>query len=205
MISFVYFDLGGVVIKDFSQTNKWLALQRDLGVNEANQAQFNDLWQEYENEICLNRDVDTLIPLLKNQVGLPIAEGYSLLQDFVNRFESNPSIWPVIKKIQQTCRVGLLTNAYPRMFTTIQKARIMPPVKWDLIIDSSEVKLQKPDPKIFLLSQKKCGAPPNEILFVENSQIHLDVAKTLGWQTFLYNSTDYDQSSAKLMAYVNSC
>ena len=33
-LSFIYFDVGGVVIQDFSGTNKWSQLKRELGIKK---------------------------------------------------------------------------------------------------------------------------------------------------------------------------
>ena len=45
--------------------------------------------------------------------------------------------------------------------------------------------LQKPEPKIFELAQKLADVRGEEILFVENTKEHTEVAKTLSWQTFI--------------------
>src|SRR4030043_2096017 len=126
MISFIYFDVGGVVIKDFSDSNKWEALLTDLKVDPTYWPLVDTKWHDYNDEICLHRDVDTLIPLFTQHFHATLPPHYSMLQDFVNRFETNPSIWPIIKNIHKTCQIGLLTNMYPRMFATIQKAHLFP-------------------------------------------------------------------------------
>ena len=39
-ISFVYFDVGGVILLDYSGTNKWVEMQRGLGINPELDAKF---------------------------------------------------------------------------------------------------------------------------------------------------------------------
>ncbi|MBI5613876.1 hypothetical protein HY947_03040, partial [Candidatus Gottesmanbacteria bacterium] len=70
------------------------------------------------------------------------------LDEFVNRFEKNQSIWPVLESIHKTYRMGLLTNVYPRMLDEIKNRDILPPIQWDVVVDSSIVGYQKPNPKI---------------------------------------------------------
>ncbi len=200
MISFVYFDVGGVVDLDFSGTNKWKELQEGIGVNEQNRSAYEAVWNRHVKDICIGYDVDTLIPSLITEVGLNLPSDYSFLQDFVNRFEPNPSIIPVIEKIKETHRVGLLTNMYPRMFPLIQEQGLLPSIEWSVVIDSSIVGLQKPDPKIFELAEEKAGVRGDQIFFVENSPEHIEAAKALGWHTFLYDSTSPEESSLKLKA-----
>ena len=79
MISFVYFDLGGVVIQDFSGTNKWEELKKELGVTKKNYEDFEKLWSQYHDEINIDRDVDSLIPIFNKELGLKIPNNYSLL------------------------------------------------------------------------------------------------------------------------------
>ena len=201
MISFVYFDLGGVVELDFSGTNKWKLLKKELGITADKDNEFEDFWNKYEAEVNVGRDVETLIPLIKEKFGSKLPKNYSfLINGFVNRFEVNKSIWPVIDKIHQKCRIGLLTNMYPHMFEAIKKRGLLPNVKWDAIIDSSIVGIKKPDPRIFELGEQKAGVKGNKILFVENSPIHVKAAKNFGWQTFLYDSAHPEDSSNRLLA-----
>ncbi len=201
MISFVYFDLGGVVELDFSGTNKWSQLKKELGISAKKDKAFEDFWNKYETEVNVGRDVETLIPLIKEKFGSNLPDKYSFLMDgFVNRFEVNKSIWPVIDKIHQKCRIGLLTNMYPHMFEEIKKRGLLPVVKWDVIIDSSIVGIEKPDPRIFKLGEQRAGVKGKEILFVENTPSHVCAAKDFGWQTFLYDSAHPKDSSNKLSA-----
>lgn len=201
-VKFVYFDLGGVAILDFSGTDKWSQLKMELGIGAEKEKQFEDFWEQYEPVLCLGkRDTDTLLPLMKQQLGISVPDNYSLLVGgFVNRFEANKSILSVINEIRKTCKVGLLTNAYTGMLDAIKRKGILPDVVWDVVVDSSIVGLQKPDPKIFYLAQEKAKANGKEVLFVENSPKHTKAAEQFeGWQTFLYDSSKPEDSSKRLM------
>lgn len=87
---------------------------------------------------------------------------------------------------------------YPRMLDAIKEAKLLPPTSWDATVDSSIELVQKPDHEIYVLAQKMAGVPHEEILFIDNTQKHLDAAKTLGWQTLFYDSCDYEKSTASL-------
>lgn len=199
MINFVYFDLGGVVINDFSGTNKWSQLKKELGITPEKDKQFENFWKKYEAKACIGRNIETLLPLTKKEFNSQLPNNYSLLLDgFVNRFETNQSIWPIINKFHQHCRVGLLTNMYPEMLTAIKNKGLLPNISWDLIIDSSVAGVQKPDPKIFQLAEQEANTKAKEILFIENSPQNIKAAQSLGWQTFLYDSSNSVESSYKL-------
>ncbi|MFA6570041.1 MAG: HAD-IA family hydrolase [Bacteroidota bacterium] len=198
MIKFVYFDVGGVVISDFSGTNKWEELKSGMGIKPGQLKAFNEIFDKYEPDVCVGRDVESLVPMLREKLGLKLPENYSILLDFVHRFEKNESIWPILKKLQENRRMGLLTNMYPNMLNVIYKADLMPKIEWDVIIDSSIEKVRKPQVEIFQLSQDRSGFKGEEILFVENGAKHVEAAKKFGWKTFLYDPKNTAQSNHDL-------
>lgn len=198
MIKFVYFDVGGVVIKDFSGTNKWKELKSGMGIKPDQEEKFDEIFDRYEPEVCVGRNVETLLPLLQTKLGLSLPKNYSFLADFVNRFEKNESIWPIIKKLKKRCKVGLLTNMYPNMLKQIYKAGLMPNLEWDIVIDSSVEKVRKPQAEIFQLAQDRACFKGKEILFVDNGAKHIEATKKFGWQTLLYNPANTSESNRNL-------
>lgn len=204
MIKFVYFDLGGVVVADVNGTDKWTEMKRDIGITAENDIEFDKFYEKYEKEACSGRDVDTIIPLIKKKFHLNFPVGYSLLMDFINRFEQNKYIQPVIDKIKQNCGIGLLTNMYPGMFSAIKAKGIIPKINWEVIIDSSVEGCQKPGLKIFELAQEKTDTERKNILFVDNKIENINAAKNFGWQTFFYNSANHKKSCEDLLDYYNS-
>jgi epoxide hydrolase-like predicted phosphatase len=200
MISFVYFDVGGTVMKDFSGSTKWEDLEKELGISPDKYTDFTKFWDSYEPELCRGKDVETLLPLLKEQFGATINAHYSLLRDgFVSRFEENRTIWPVVKEIQKIHKTGLLTNMYPGMLNAIHARKLLDDFIWDVVVDSSLVGFQKPDPEIYTIAQQKAEVEPNEIFFIDNSAKNIEGAKAAGWQTFHYDATDPEKASKELM------
>lgn len=198
-IKFIYFDVGGVVIKDFSGTNKWEELQNGLGLESSQFEEFINFFEGYEPQICVGLDIETLVPKLKEKFNLNLPDSYSSLMDFVNRFERNDSIIKVLEKAKEKYKIGLLTNMYPNMLDEIVKKDLIPKTDWDTVIDSSIVNLRKPQKEIFELATKKANVNPNEILFVENGKKHVEAAKEYGWQTFLYDSSNLEKASEDLL------
>jgi FMN phosphatase YigB (HAD superfamily) len=199
---FIYFDLGGVVISDFSGTNKWGELKQGLGLTPVQYEEFDKFFDEYEPQVCTGLDIETLVPKLKEKFNLTLPENYSFMMDFVNRFEKNEFINAVLSKADEKYPIGLLTNIYPYMLNAIIEKGLMPSVNWEVLIDSSIVKLRKPQKEIFELATEKACVNKNEILFVENGQKHIDAAKKFGWQTFLYDSSNPQKSSEKLLKII---
>jgi len=198
-IQHVYFDVGGVLLLDFSGTNKWVELRRSLGVTEEHDEKFESLWKKYQDNICIDCDVDTLIPEFATELEISIPDGYSMLKDFVDRFDRNLSIWPVVQQIKTQCSIGLLTNMYPRMLGHIMKKQLLKDVEWDVVIDSSVVGFQKPDQQIFELAESLAGVKPEEIFFIDNTPQHIEAAANRGWATLLYHSQNPEESNQQII------
>ncbi len=199
MVSFVYFDLGGVVIQDFSGTNKWAELKKELGISPAKDGEFEAFWSRCEYEMRIGLSAETVIQRMRDKFNAKWPEGkLFLMEGFVNRFAANKSIWPVIKNIHRTCRIGLLTNMYTGMLDGIRNRNLLPDVNWDVIVDSTVVGLQKPDPRIFEFAEQKAREKGKDILFVENGKANVDAAMKFGWSTFLYDSNTPEESSKRL-------
>lgn len=200
-VSFVYFDVGGVLIKDFSESAKGLDMLQELGIDVAEVPKFRRLWNKYaEPRVCIDYDADDFHQIIEQAFGVQIPEHYSLMEHgFVDRFEPNPSIRPALTRLIGKVNMGLLTNMYPRMLRAIQaKEGLMPMVLWNVVVDSSEVGMKKPETAIFAHATELTGKPKEQILFVDNTQGNLDAAAAYGWQTYWYDSADYAQSSERL-------
>jgi FMN phosphatase YigB (HAD superfamily) len=203
MIEFVYFDVGGVVIKDFSGTKKWDELRTELGITPTNKGKFDELWGAHSDEHSTTFDVDDLVPALRKELHLKLPKDYSLLMGFVNRFEKNEELWPVLSAMKREVPIGLLTNMYPRMMGRILAAGLFPPIDWDVIVDSSVERMAKPNAAIYKLAEEKAKVDVDKVLFVDNSQAHLNVAKNRGWQTFLFDPVKNRESCDGLLKYFN--
>ena len=204
MISFVYFDVGGVVVQDFSGTNEWTNMTRDMGISPENHQRFIEFWSEHESEVCMGRNVEELIPLINKEFNIKLPDDYSFLKDFVSRFKRNETIWPVLNKIKKQNKIGLLTNMFPGLLEAIYEHNLMPSIKWDVVIDSTVVGFQKPDRKIFEIAEQTARTKKDEILFVENVDKNVLAAKDFGWQTFFYDSENMQDSSNKLADFFGS-
>lgn len=201
-IKFIYFDVGGVVVLDFSKTNKWNEILTDLGVSEAVEPMFNQLFEEHEHKICIGEDINIFVKEATLKFGFTFPSNYNMTQDFVNRFEVNKPILKLIQKIKKEFKVGLLTNQYPDMLNLITKKGLMPNVKWDVIIDSSLEKMRKPDLEIYLLAENKSRVEPESILFIDNKPNLLEPAKQRGWMTFEYDPSNPENSTTELQKFI---
>lgn len=65
---------------------------------------------------------------------------------------------------------------------------MLPAVQFDQIIDSSEVKSLKPEPKIFQIATARAGVEPNEIMLVDDNRTNLMAAEDAGWRAIQFDN-----------------
>lgn len=201
-ISFIYFDVGGVAIKDFSDTPKWDQMFLELGFGDS-AGQAKEIYNQYDDDICLGKmRVEDLIPIYREKLKVVLPNDLDFLQSFVDRFNKNEGLQPIIDHLASRLNFGLLTDMYIDMLNRIKAKGILPSASWDQIIDSSVEKLRKPMPEIYQLACDRAGMPHEEILFIDNRERNLLPARELGWQTFLYDSSNYDQANLALAKFL---
>src|SRR5258706_2118095 len=151
-IQFIYFDVGGVALLDFSKTNKWNEMMNDLGVTEDIRPKFDELFDAHEKKICVGEDINIFINEARSTLGINFPQSYDMTADFVNRFEKNTTILSLLDKLKNDFKLGLLTGQYPNMLNKIFEKGLLTKNIWNVIIDSSIEGVTKPDPEIYLLA-----------------------------------------------------
>lgn len=201
-IKFIYFDVGGVLVKDFSTTNKWDLMISEWEISEDNKSELHELFKKFEGKVCLGeKSVEEFLPLVEKKFGVKFSKNYSLNQDFVNRFNKNEGLEEIIAEFKDKYKFGLLTNMYPGMLNLIKEKKLIPKIEW-IIVDSSVEKCKKPEEKIYEVAQKMAGFKAEEILFVDNKKDNLEIPKKMGWQCFYYESSDYEKSNRQLKEFL---
>jgi len=195
---FVYFDIGGVLIKDFSKSNKWIEMLNEMGVPKRKWLELGREFDKVEIEFCSGRASDEYIERLKEKYGAKVDDNYSLLESMVDKFERNEGIWEIVKEVKEKYEVGLLTNMYSGMLDLIKKRGLLDKIDWKKEIDSSVVGFSKPEKEIYEIAERESGYKGEEILFIDNTEKNLREAKARGWRTFHFNSGDYEESNREL-------
>lgn len=200
MISFVYFDVGGVLIKEpTSSHDQWQQMKRSLGIKPGQDSEFESYWRSIESQLYLGANEAQILPGFIKRFNLNLPDDFSLLGFLVRIFQKNDSIWPVVQVAREKYKLGLFTNMFSKMLGRIIREGLVPSVGWDVIVDSSVEGVSKPDIGIYQVAQSKAGAAAGQILLVENKPENIEPAKELGWQVFCYDSEDMESESRRLL------
>lgn len=191
-ISFIYFDLGGVVI-DNEQTKRGLAWEFQLDT-EAIQAFFDANWRES----CLgNLDNKAYLRDFKNAFGIEHPKDDFV--DFITEYQGHyQETHDLIRELTGGYRLGILSNAELGSIDVLLRKGKIPDVKWDTLIESAQVRAVKPDRKIYDIAQKHAGVSPDEILFIDDRKPNIDAALSLGWNAELFDYFDLNHSVQRI-------
>lgn len=201
-IKFIYLDVGGVALLDYSKTNKWDDMITQLSVPENKRQPFKDLFKQHSQRICKGEDTKVFVGRAKSELGIEFKDDYDMTADFVSRFEKNESILQLIPRLKDNFQLGLLTAQYPGMLDMIFAQRLIPKDIWDVIIDSSIEGVTKPDLDIYLIAERRAGIKPESILFVDNKEESLVVPRQRGWMTLEYDPATPIESTKKLEEFI---
>ncbi|MES2409276.1 MAG: HAD family phosphatase [Patescibacteria group bacterium] len=88
-------------------------------------------------------------------------------------------------------KIALLSNANNSIFNR-KVYRDYPEFKelFDKIVISSEVKMLKPDPEIYLYTLDFIDSKPEESIFVDDNEVNVKAAEDLGIQGYEYTNVD---------------
>lgn len=197
-IKFIYFDVGGVALLDFSKTNKWNEMLFDLGVGDEIRTQFDELFDAHEKKICVGEEINIFINEARAKLGMNFPPNYDMTADFVNRFEKNIHMLELLNKLKNDFKLGLLTGQYPKMLNMIFEKELIPKDIWSVVIDSSVEGVTKPEPEIYRLAEERASVEKESILFVDNKAKLLDYPKSRGWKVFEYDPADAINSTLAL-------
>lgn len=95
-------------------------------------------------------------------------------------FEPNPPVVELVRELKQLgVRRGVLTNNI-REFRDLWRSMLDFDDLFDDIVDSHEVGLRKPDPRIYLLSASRLGVEPTRSVFLDDVESNVEAARRVG-------------------------
>lgn len=182
----VLFDIGGVLslYTDFKTYLKW---EEQLGLpqkglfkiiyeNPVSQqatlgkATTEDVWQEVGRRLDLS-------PTEMSKMQEEIWSGY----------EWNTHLLDFIRSLKPDYKTGVLSDAWANAGEGM--ADVINHDLFDVIVFSSEVGMQKPDPEIYRLALSRLKVKPQEAIFLDDRERNVDGALSVGMHGLLFTET----------------
>ena len=108
----------------------------------------------------------------------------------VEPFPGTPRIIDKAKQTGITTACLSNTNIFHWNIMTGSGKDALPLDHLDIHFTSFDLKLAKPNSEIFSHVEKATGFAPNEILYFDDSQVHISAAHTQGWQAHLITPSE---------------
>ncbi|MCX6705617.1 MAG: HAD-IA family hydrolase [Candidatus Woesebacteria bacterium] len=121
----------------------------------------------------------------KEKLNLSDGEIKKALPYIPTKFERFEKLWEILSDLKKQYKLAVINNGNSIALRYWKE-------KFDfgifnLYINSGEIGLRKPDPKIYLLTCKKLDVKPEECLFMDDSLENIEAAKKLGMKTIWWN------------------
>lgn len=192
-IKAVFWDFGGVITTSpFDSFNNY-ELKNDLppdfirSINAMNPK--NNAWAKLEkNEIDID-EFDLLFLEESKNLGYPLS-GKEILG--LLKGEIRPEMVKALRKIKGRLVQACLTNNILSLDAefndfndvSIANSNALGVMRlFDFMVESSKVKIRKPEPEFYLLACQRANVQPQEVVFLDDLGINLKPAKKLGMKT----------------------
>lgn len=182
MIKQIYFDFGGVLI---TYKNVFRSVCRDFGLDFG---QFWEFYTIYDDEMGIGRvTTKEFWGKCIERFGLKNAENFDLAKAWVSDYEM---IWPIqklIKELEGKVDIGIISNVASGIWEKAVESGMVPNVKYGPVYLSGDLKIMKPDRRIYELVLQKSEVRPEEILFVDDLEKNLEIPQQMGWKTICFD------------------
>lgn len=187
MIKAIIFDCFGVLT-----TDSWRAFTATLPPDQRDRASE------------LNRAYDAgMISLAEFLQGIQEATGRQpdLIENLLdNDIVKNTALLKYIAELKPHYKIGMISN----IATNWVREKLLTPEEQQLFNDmvfSYEVRVAKPDPRIFHLATQRLGVEANECVFIDDIDRYCEVATEVGMRAIVYQ--DFGQMQADLTEILN--
>jgi len=196
-ISFIYFDLGGVL-------TRWKpALEQIAKSSGKSKAELKRVFWKYAHEAGRGK-------LSAQQVWQHWHEelniGPQTSWDFWTQgFVKIPETHALVEELARQYKIGLLSNIEHGLFENLYAKQHVPHQRhFHTIIKSCDVGFIKPEREIYALAEKRAGVPAGEILFIDDLEENVTAAMSRGWQGIMFNEDEPELSIRTLRSLLLS-
>ena len=193
----VVFDLGGVFLDGGPSAVRAFGPKHGLAPER---------WREISHELFIAGDhwdrveraestLDEFAATLRKRMG---AEGVEITteqaMDFMgspgdrSAMPARPEIISICIELRRRMPTALLTNNIAE-WRERWRRRMDVDALFDLVVDSSDVGMRKPEEGIYRLVEQGLDLPGEALLFVDDLGVNLKTARSLRWQTLKYQDT----------------
>lgn len=186
-VRFIYFDVNGCLVRFYHRAFAQIARDYSVPPDLVEMA-----FLHYNSDACRGTlSMQDFNEQIARRLGIPSLDWPKYYLDAV---EPMPGMQKVVEWASQNYGVGLLTNIMPGLLPSLISKAVIPNLKYEVIIDSSETGLIKPDQQIFKVAAEKAGVEPSKILLVDDTRENVATAESLGWHVLWFDYAQPEES-----------
>jgi epoxide hydrolase-like predicted phosphatase len=193
----IIFDLGGVLLRtsDFEPRER---LAAGLHMNRCQLEQFifggvsGD--QAQRGEITVQQHWENL----RQQINYSPEDFEALVKDFFSYDEIDESLIDYVRELHKMYKTALLSNAWDDLRQVITENWHFEDA-FDTMIISAEVRVAKPDPRIFQLALDRLDVKAEEAIFVDDMKRNVDGAQLAGLHALLFQTSQQLRNDLELV------
>ncbi len=186
-VRFVYFDMNGCLVRA-ATAHAVAKLSGESGIAPET---IETLYWQQNNAVCRG---DTSI----DQLNTILAEHLHMMVDwnkyYLEGVEQTPGMDEFVTWVAENYHIGILTNAMPGQVGPMLERGILPRVRYDCIVDSSQVHALKPENKMYETAAAMAGVEPEQLLLIDDDKVNLGGAAALGWHTMSFDAYHPEES-----------
>jgi epoxide hydrolase-like predicted phosphatase len=141
-----------------------------------------------------------LLEYVCQAVHLPVEEAANFEQEFFAGDRLDVDLVNYIRSLRTRYRTGIISNAWDDVRSMINERWKMADA-FDQIVLSAEVKIGKPDPRVFKLALENLGVAPEEAVFIDDFAHNIEGARAVGMHAIQFQTAE--QIRADLDAFLN--
>lgn len=154
---------------------------------------FGGDWAEFDRGTL---EPEALTARIVARTGLTAADVERLLAEIPHELAPIPETVQMLARLRGAGQPMFYLSNMPAPYADHLEARHDFVRDFDDGVFSARVKLIKPEPAIFALSQRQFGVPPEALVFLDDNAHNIDAARSAGWNAVLFK--DAAQAEAEL-------
>ncbi len=192
-VRFIYFDINGCLVRFFHRAFTAIAEDYQLTPDIIE----STFWK-YNDDVCTG---EMTISQFNKQFAKDLGiERIDWEDYYIKAVEPIQEMHDLVRWASEHYLVGLMSNIGQGFIKQMMNAGLLPEVKYDAIVDSSEVGEIKPNPKVYQVAEAKAGVAAEEILLIDDTRANLMPAQKAGWHVMWFN--DYDSAESAKRARI---
>jgi FMN phosphatase YigB (HAD superfamily) len=190
-VSFLFLDVNGCLVRFFHGAFTQLSLETGVSSYVIESA----FWH-YNDAVCRGEmAMDEFNTELAKRFGI---KSLDWTKYYMEAVEPIYEMHELVAWASQYYKIGLLTNIMPGFVDLMIKNGKLPDIKYDVIVDSSEVGAIKPEEAIYKIAEAETDVSSQQILFVDDSRTNLMAAERLGWKVLWFDDYRPEESALRV-------